>query len=106
MARLIIYSLLIAAFLGQGWAQAGVLSPETGASPADCMGQMSSDADCGCCPDGMMSAGACGAVCSVALALASAAPEIAVSRGQVESAYFPSARAGPRYLPLTPPPRA
>ena len=106
MARTFIYGLLIAAFLGQGWAQAGVSVPVEPASQADCTGHMKSGAECDCCPDGAMAAGACASACSAAFALTAASPEVIVNRGQFDSSFFPPVRAGPRYLPLNPPPIA
>jgi hypothetical protein len=103
MIRNLVFTALLAAFLAQGWAQAGVAAP---AMAADCAEQMTADADCDCCPDGVMAAGACAAACSAAFALAVVAPEVAVTREAQRSPYFQPTRAGPRYLPLNPPPIA
>jgi hypothetical protein len=103
MIRHLVFAVLLAAFLGQGWAQASMAAP---AMSEDCAEQMISGADCDCCPDSTMAAGACAAVCSAAFALATAAPEIAVIRQEQHSLYFQPSRAGPRYLPLNPPPIA
>ncbi len=106
MARTFIYGLLIAALLGQGWAQAAMPLPETATSQADCAGHMPSDGVPDCCPDGAMASGACAAACSAAFALTTVAPEVVVSRSQFDSTFRQPARAGPRYLPLNPPPIA
>lgn len=106
MARTFINGLLIAAFLAQGWAEAAMPLPE-GASPqADCAGHMPVDTAPDCCPDGAMASGACASACSAAFGLAAAAPEVTVNRGQFYSKFLQPARAGPRYLPLNPPPIA
>lgn len=104
MARKLICSLLLAAFLGQGWFQAGMAVPAKSASPADCAGTMS--ADCDCCPDGAAAGSACASLCSVAFAPALALPEVTVNLVQFRSTFSQPARAGPRYLPLNPPPIA
>lgn len=106
MIRTLVIAVLLAAFLGQGWAQAGMTMTAQPATQSDCAGHMPSDAGCDCCPDGAMATGACAAACSTGFALASVVPEVAPSRGQIQSTYVPPARADPRYLPLNPPPIA
>jgi hypothetical protein len=106
MFRNLVFSILLAAFLGQGWAQASMAGMAAPAMQEDCAGQMAFDTSCDCCPDGAMAAGACASACSAAFALASVAPDVAVGRGQFDSSFFPPVRAGPRYLPLNPPPIA
>lgn len=106
MARSLIYSLLIAALLGQGWAQAAMPLPEAASTQADCAGHTPSDTGPDCCPDGAMAAGGCASACSAAFALATVAPEVVVSPSQYDSTFLQLARAGPRYLPLNPPPIA
>jgi len=104
MNRHLIFAILLAAFLGQGWAQASMAGMATPAMPEDCAGHMSPDAGSDCCPDGAMASGACVAACSAAIALTTAVPEVAVIRQAQRSPYFQPVRAGPRYLPLNPPP--
>ncbi len=106
MIRHLVFAVLLAAFLGQGWAQASMAGMATPAVPEDCAGHMSSDAGCDCCPDGAMAAGACAAVCSAAFALTASLPVVPVIRGVSDTAFIQPARAGPRYLPLNPPPIA
>jgi hypothetical protein len=106
MFRQLLFSLLLAALLGQGWAQASMAVVAAPAMPEGCAGHMASDADDGCCPDGADTAGACAAVCSAAVALTSSAPAVAIGLGPLRSTFFQPARAGPRYLPLNPPPIA
>lgn len=106
MIRNLAFAVLLAAFLGQGWAQASMAGMAAPAMAEDCAGHMSSDAGCDCCPDGAMAAGACAAACSAAFALTTAVADVAVIRQEQHSLYFQPARAGPRYLPLNPPPIA
>jgi hypothetical protein len=106
MFRQLIFSLLLAAFLGQGWAQASMAGMAAPAMQEDCAGQLAADADGDCCPDGADTAGACAAVCSAAVALTSTAPAVAIGLGSFRSTFFQPVRAGPRYLPLNPPPIA
>lgn len=106
MIRQLIFALLLAAFLGQGWAQASMAGMAAPAMPEDCAGQMASDADGDCCPDGADTGGACAAVCSAAAALTSSAAAVAIGLGQHRSNFLQPVRAGPRYLPLNPPPIA
>jgi hypothetical protein len=106
MVRTFILSLLLAAFVGQGWAQSGMAVPAEPASQADCPGQMEHGAGSDCCPEGTPAAGACASVCSAAFALATFVPEVAASRDQFHSTFSPAVHASPRYLPLNPPPIA
>jgi len=106
MVRTFILSLLLAAFAAQGWAASGMSMPVELAAQADCTGLMGQDTGNDCCPDGMSAMGACASLCSAAFALASVVPEVSVSRGQFRSDFFQPVRAGPRYLPLNPPPIA
>jgi len=106
MFRQLIFSLLLAAFLGQGWAQASMATMGAPAMPEDCAGYMASDSDGDCCPDGAEAAGACAAACSAAVALTSSTPAVAIGLGSLGSTFYQPARAGPRYLPLNPPPIA
>jgi hypothetical protein len=106
MVRTLIFSLLLAAFLAQGWAQAGMIMPADASSPADCAGHLQPDADSDCCPDGAMASGACASLCSAAFALTASLPVVPVIRGVSDTAFIQPARAGPRYLPLNPPPIA
>jgi hypothetical protein len=106
MIRQLIFSLLLAAFLGQGWAQASMIGMVAPEMQDDCTGHVTSDASGDCCPDGADTAGACAAVCSAAVALAYAAPAVAISLEPTRSNFVQPVRAGPRYLPLNPPPIA
>ncbi len=106
MFRTLIFSVLLAAFFGQGWAQAGMSASMAPASHADCAEHMDPDTGCDCCPDGAAAAGGCAALCAVAIALTSALPEVALGRTPLDSTFFLPDRAGPRYLPLNPPPIA
>jgi hypothetical protein len=106
MFRQLIYGLLLAAFLGQGWAQASMTGMAAPAMQDDCAGHMASDSEGDCCPDGADAAGACAAVCSAAVALTSSAPAVAIGLEPPRSTFFQLVRAGPRYLPLNPPPIA
>jgi len=106
MVRAFILSLLLAAFVGQGWAQPGMAVPAEPASQADCSGQMGHGAGSDCCPDGAPGTGACGSVCSAAFALATVVPEVAISRDHFRSIFLQVVRVDPRYLPLNPPPIA
>lgn len=99
-----ILSLLLAAFVGQGWAQSGMAAPAEPASQADCSGQMEQGSGGDCCPDGVTATAACASVCSAAFALATVVPEVAASRDQFRSIFSLAAHASPRYLPLNPPP--
>src|SRR5688572_4252783 len=106
MVRTFILSLLLAAFVAQGWAQSGIDVPAEPASQADCTGLMGHDTGNDCCPDGMSATGACASVCSAAFALATLVPEVAASRDQFRSIFSQAVHASPRYLPLNPPPIA
>ena len=106
MVRTFILSLLLAAFVGQGWAQSGMTVPAAPASQPDCSGDMEHGSSRDCCPDGTSAMGACAFLCSAAFALVSVVPEVALSRGQFLWTFLQLARAGPRYLPLNPPPIA
>jgi hypothetical protein len=103
MVRAFILSLLLAAFVGQGWAQSGMVPAEP-ASQADCSGQIEHGTGGDCCPDGASATGACASLCSAAFALATVVPEVDASRDQFRSIFSQVVRAGPRYLPLNPPP--
>ena len=98
--------LLLATFLGQGWAQSGVIMSAEPVSQTDCMDHVKSDAGCKCCPDGARVGGACFSLCAASVALACVLPELTVSRGQLRTDLVQPAPAGPRYLPLNPPPIA
>lgn len=106
MFRQLIFSLLLVAFLGQGWAQASMAGMAAPAMQESCAGHMASDSDGDCCPDGADTAGACAAVCSASAAVTSSASDVAVSLGQSTSNYFRPFGDGPRYIPLNPPPIA
>ncbi len=106
MVRTFIHGLMIAAFLGQGWAPAAMAAPAEPTSQSDCAGHIQPGAEGDCCPDGAMTAGACASLCSAAFGLAAAAPEVIVNRDQSVSNLLQPARAGPNYLPLNPPPIA
>jgi hypothetical protein len=106
MLRPLTCSLLLAAFLSQGWAQAGMVMPAGAASLAECMDHAVSDDGCDCCPDAVSAAGACAVLCAAAAALAVPLPEVTVIHGQFRASFHPPVRAGPRYLPLNPPPIA
>ena len=106
MARTLIFSLLLAAFLGQGWARATMAEPAEPAAPSECGGHPDSGATGDCCPDGAAGMNACASVCAAAFALAASAPEVASSREAFHSLVLPAFHAGPRYHPLNPPPIA
>jgi len=95
MFRPLIFILLLAAFLGQGWAQASMAGMVAPAAPEDCAGAMASDTDGGCCPDGGDEAGACAAACSAAVVLMSSAPAVAIGLGSLRSTFCQPARAAP-----------
>ena len=106
MARILGFLVLLAV-VSQAWAAAGMsIAIDDGAGTAHCPEQVSDDDPGDCCPDeGVMNAG-CEALCSSATALARSATVPVISQGAAPLVILPASRAGPRYIPLNPPPIA
>lgn len=106
MTRKLLHSLLLAAVLGQGWAQAS-MPVALGPTPQqDCAGQMAGHDDRDCCPDGVSDPAACHALCAAGVALTAAPVPLRVASGPAPNAPIAQPRAGPSYIPLNPPPIA
>ena len=106
MTRKLLHSLLLAAVLGQGWAQASMPLAGNQMSQQDCAGQMAGHDDRDCCPDGVSDPAACHVLCSGSVALTGAPVPLAVASGLAPQAAIAQPHAGPSYIPLNPPPIA
>ena len=106
MTRKLLHSLLLAAVLGQGWAQASMPLADDQMSQQDCAGQMAGHDDRDCCPEGVSDPAACHALCAGGVALTAAPVPLAVASGPAPHAAIAQPRAGPSYIPLNPPPIA
>jgi len=77
------------------------------ATQQDCAGHMDAgDEGCDCCPDGAPAGAACESVCGASAAVLPSVVEPVVTLGAAPVVLAAAVRAGPRYIPLNPPPIA
>ena len=109
MVRRVLCCVLLMTCLSQAWAATGMGAMMAAQSTAqsDCGGHVDGGNDLpGCCLDGAAANAGCQSACGASAATAQVPIQPALAHGAAPLEILPAPRAGPRYLPLNPPPIA
>ena len=102
----LIASLLMLSVMSQAWAVGDmfVMSAEGAAGAVNCAGQVTDGDQDDCCRQGAPMGASCEVLCNATAAPPPAIHELFTGQASAPLELLPAARAGPRDIPLNPPP--